>query len=308
MSTISQKELRDAFGAFLTGVTVVTTQTDNKTPIGFTANSYTSVSLDPPLLLVCPGKALSSFGIFNECEHFAVNILAEDQQEISNIFASAGGDRFATIDWSKDVNGSPLIKHASVSFSCATEQRVDAGDHIIMLGRILEITNASLPGLGYCRDGYFSLGLERKAAELARLSNTNHVGAIIECEQQILLQENQDGLELPVLPTAGISGSLGDLKEHLSSEKLELNFGQVYSIFNDQKNDENFIFYRAQATAATAYRGAKFYPLEEINTLNIGNDAIKSMLQRYVEERKQGVFNLYIGNQASGDVHPIGEQ
>lgn len=308
MTTISQQELRDAFGAFLTGVTVVTTQTNNNTPIGFTANSYTSVSLDPPLLLVCPGKALSSFEIFNQCEHFAVNILAEDQQDISNIFASASDDRFSSIDWTTDANGSPLIKGASVSFSCATEQHIDAGDHIILLGRVLEVNNASLPGLGYCSDGYFSLGLERKAAELAQVSNTNNVGAIIECEQQILLQESQHGLELPVLPTAGISGSLGDLKDHLTSEKLNLNFGQVYSIFNDQKNDESFIFYRAQATTATAYSGAKYYPLEEINTLNIGNDAIKSMLQRYAEERKQGVFNLYIGNQTSGDVHPIGEQ
>ena len=76
MSTPDPRALRDAFGAFITGVTVVTTLDGGGTPVGFTANSFTSVSLDPPLLLVCPGRALSSFPVFQDCRHFAVSVLA----------------------------------------------------------------------------------------------------------------------------------------------------------------------------------------------------------------------------------------
>ncbi|MEP0940380.1 MAG: flavin reductase family protein, partial [Rhizobiaceae bacterium] len=88
MSAPDPRVLRDAFGAYMTGVTVVTARRADGVAVGFTANSFTSVSLDPPLLLVCPGKFLSSYETFASCTHFAVSVLAEGQKDIATVFAS----------------------------------------------------------------------------------------------------------------------------------------------------------------------------------------------------------------------------
>ncbi|MCB1639495.1 MAG: flavin reductase family protein, partial [Thiothrix sp.] len=101
--------LRQAFGAFMTGVTVVTTRTEEGSPVGFTANSFTSVSLEPPLLLVCLSLNMHSLPAFRTCGHFAVSILSEQQQDVSNLFASYMGDRFASTRWHADSFGMPLI-------------------------------------------------------------------------------------------------------------------------------------------------------------------------------------------------------
>lgn len=96
--THDPRQLRDAFGAFLTGVTVVTTINAEGQPIGFTANSFTSVSLDPPLLLVCLAKTSRNYAAVTEAAGFAVNILSEAQKDVSNTFARPVEDRFAAVD------------------------------------------------------------------------------------------------------------------------------------------------------------------------------------------------------------------
>ena len=103
------RALRDAFGSFMTGVTVVTCKDATGAPAGFTANSFSSVSLDPPLLLVCPGKALSSYASFAGCTRFAVNILAADQKDVANTFASHKGNRFSCVRHHEDAFGNGLI-------------------------------------------------------------------------------------------------------------------------------------------------------------------------------------------------------
>jgi len=89
----NQVQLRRAVGSFITGVTVVTTIDSNLNPVGFTANSFTSVSMDPPLLLVCPGRHLTTYSAFESSEHFAVSVLSEEQEAVSNRFASGSHDR-----------------------------------------------------------------------------------------------------------------------------------------------------------------------------------------------------------------------
>ncbi|MEZ5477200.1 MAG: flavin reductase family protein [Thiolinea sp.] len=151
------QDLRQAFGTFMTGVTVVTALDARGQPAGFTANSFTSVSLEPPLLLVCPGKAMRMFEVFNSCEHFAVNILSEQQQALSDTFAVNQGDRFAGIDWQADAQGCPLLNGVVASFSCSTYQRLDAGDHIILLGHVDHFQVQGGRGLGFSSKGYFTL-------------------------------------------------------------------------------------------------------------------------------------------------------
>ncbi len=193
MSAFDPRELRGAFGTFMTGVTVVTAVAPDGTPVGFTANSYTSVSIDPPLLLVCPATSLSSFHVFNRCGVFAVNILAEDQQDVSNIFATSKGDRFSQVAWQADEWACPIIDGAAASFSCNAQNRMTAGDHIILVGRINEFRTSGAAGLGYGKNGYFSLGLERKAAAPPKVDRRAFAGAIIEHDGKLLVAETSDG-------------------------------------------------------------------------------------------------------------------
>src|SRR5262245_29804115 len=113
MKPPDSREVRDALGAFVTGVTVVTTVADNGQPRGFTANSFTSVSLDPPLVLVCISKAAWSVAIFQEAKGFAVNILADNQRAISHLFATKESKKFEAVAWSPGPAGNPVLDGAA---------------------------------------------------------------------------------------------------------------------------------------------------------------------------------------------------
>ena len=152
-----QKALRAAFSAFLTGVTIVTTMDKDGAPRGFTANSFTSVSLTPPLLLFCIAKTSRSLDAFMNADSFAVNILSESQEHLSSRFAAPVEDRFADVDWSNGPTGAPVLSDVCGWFDCATHNRVEAGDHYIIIGEVIGFDHNTSEALGYSRKGYFSL-------------------------------------------------------------------------------------------------------------------------------------------------------
>lgn len=154
--------LRAAFSAFLTGVTIVTTVDDTGAPRGFTANSFTSVSLTPPLILFCISKGSLSLELFLGTSAFAVNILSDKQQDLSARFAAPIEDRFAAVDWSAGPAGSPVLNGVSGWFDCETWNTVEAGDHYVVLGEVIGYDHNPKEALGYSRGGYFSLAGEVK--------------------------------------------------------------------------------------------------------------------------------------------------
>ena len=156
MTTHDPRALRDAFGSFLTGVTVVTTFDGDGSPIGFTANSFTSVSLDPPLLLVCLAKTSRNYNAVTTAPGFAINILSETQKEVSNTFARPVADRFATVDWRRGPWGSPIFSDVAAWFDCALHEVIDAGDHVVLIGRVEAFGDSAANGLGYARGAYFT--------------------------------------------------------------------------------------------------------------------------------------------------------
>ncbi|MCK7613144.1 flavin reductase family protein [Roseibium sediminicola] len=158
MSDLDPRALRDAFGRFMTGVTVVTTLGSDGQPVGFTANSFSSVSLDPPLLLVCPGKFLSSYQAFAACKRFCVSVLSEDQKAAANTFAGFKGDRFAQVPHIRDAHGVPLLTGAVAQFSCRTHQIVPAGDHALLIGEVTAFDQTEAAGLGYVGGQFFRPG------------------------------------------------------------------------------------------------------------------------------------------------------
>ncbi len=132
------RTFRDALGCFATGVTIITAMDAQGNPIGLTANSFTSVSLDPPLLLVCVANNAGSAPVLRDAERFAVNVLQIGQQPTSNRFAGKGEDRFAHTPWEVGEFGTPVLTGSLSSFECARDAVHDGGDHFILVGRVLK--------------------------------------------------------------------------------------------------------------------------------------------------------------------------
>ena len=137
--TVDPRALRDAFGCFATGITVITTADAEGTLYGVTANSFTSLSLDPPLCLFCLDYNAMSFEAFQNSRHFAVNVLCEDQEGISTNFARSQPDKWNGIDYSIWQTGSPILPGCLANLECDTHAIHEGGDHVIVVGRIREM-------------------------------------------------------------------------------------------------------------------------------------------------------------------------
>ena len=149
------RTLRDALGCFATGVTVVTCVDGTGTPAGLTVNSFTSVSLDPPLLLVCVHKIAASAEALTGASHFAINVLQTGQQPASIRFSTRDQDRFGVTPWSCGEAGAPILKDSLGVFECERFAVYDGGDHHILVGQVVKASfDASLDPLLYFRGRY----------------------------------------------------------------------------------------------------------------------------------------------------------
>jgi len=153
---VDLQEFRSALGSFATGVTVVTTATEDSVPVGVTASSFNSVSLDPPLVLWSLAKKSLSLGAFRDSGHFAVHILSFAQEGISNSFAKSGADKFGAVDWRPGLLGSPILHEFAAKFECRTIHQYEGGDHIYFCRRSCRLRKArpcaiSIPWRQICR-------------------------------------------------------------------------------------------------------------------------------------------------------------
>ncbi|MEO5611699.1 MAG: flavin reductase family protein [Sphingomicrobium sp.] len=149
------RTLRDALGCFATGVTVVTCFDADGAPVGITANSFTSVSLEPPLLLVNVHQQAASARALSAASHFAVNVLQTGQQPASIRFSTRDEDRFGPNDWSPGEYGAPVLGDSLSVFECERHAIYDGGDHHMLVGHVLKASfDASLDPLLYFRGSY----------------------------------------------------------------------------------------------------------------------------------------------------------
>jgi flavin reductase (DIM6/NTAB) family NADH-FMN oxidoreductase RutF len=141
------KSLRAAFGQCATGVGVVTTITPAGSPAGMTINSHSSVSLDPPLILWCLRLDAARLSVFAGADHFAVNVLAAQQEALARRFAAPGTGQFAQLPWHAGPSGMPLLPGTLGSFVCRRADQVRGGDHLIIIGRLehYEVTSGQTP-------------------------------------------------------------------------------------------------------------------------------------------------------------------
>ncbi|MDX8520452.1 alpha/beta fold hydrolase [Mesorhizobium dulcispinae] len=299
-------EFRRALGSFLTGVTIVTTIGPEGEPRGFTANSFTSVSLDPPLVLVCIAHKALGHPVFATSKSFAINVLNESQKTASGIFASKAADKFASVDWRPGQTGSPMLDGSVATFDCDMERLVEAGDHSILIGRVRDFQHNSAQPLGYCRGAYITPGLSQEA--LAAAQPGTDVGAILENGGRILFLETADGfLELPRGRGLGSASDGKSLNGLLAAKAIEAQLGFLYAVWDDAGNQSRtHVYYRGTFDVpASSDRGIRLIDIDAIGGLQIADPAIRSMLARYVRECAEDVFGVYVGNEVEGQVRPL---
>jgi len=157
---LTKTEFCRACAKFPTGVTIVTVLDAEGCPHGMTASSFTSVSLAPPLVLVCVDHRASVLAHLRRARHIGINILSENQQNLSAHFARPGHDRFTGVEWEPGHGGVPLISGALARFECSIHRSIEAGDHTILIAEVLDAEYREGRPLVYFASGYHRLGGE----------------------------------------------------------------------------------------------------------------------------------------------------
>lgn len=305
MAELDSLELRRAFGCFVTGVTVVTVLDANGAPRGLTANSFTSVSMSPPLVLVCIDQKASSHSIFTQASAFAVSVLAADQRDTSHLFASKAPDKFEHCETFTAETGTPLVQGAVCWFDCIVHKQVDAGDHLLLLGEVKAFKhNTGLP-LAYCRGNYIDFGLEQEAVGTGR----NLVyGAIVDRDGKVLLARNSLTGHWSVPCSRGASPDAsahehapGGLPQALRKMGVTSELSFLYSVFDE--GTDTLIVYRGVARDdAPTPTGGAFFSEADLPWDDVASSQVRNMLRRYFTERGNDRFGIYTNSPAGGAV------
>ncbi len=152
-SPLDRGRFREVLGHFASGVTVVTALEDGQ-PVGFTCQSFSSLSLDPPLILFAAAKSSTSWPRISEAGAFCVNVLEAHQEPLCRVFAETGADKFAGVGWTHASSGSPILEGVLAWVDCELEQIVDAGDHELVVGRVLDLGASPGAPLVFYRGGF----------------------------------------------------------------------------------------------------------------------------------------------------------
>jgi flavin reductase (DIM6/NTAB) family NADH-FMN oxidoreductase RutF len=157
VAAVSSDAFRHACGRFATGVAIAAVRDESGVPHGLTVSSFTSVSLEPPLVLICLGHAVTNIEEFRHSRYFGLSFLREEQRAISDHFARKGHDKFDGVDWYYGRSGVPLIANALGNMECVTYQRFTSGDHDIFVGEVAHVEVANGSPLVYYASSYRKL-------------------------------------------------------------------------------------------------------------------------------------------------------
>lgn len=158
--SLDQRSFRKALGCFATGVTVVTTRhPDTQAPIGVTVSAFSSLSLEPPLVLFCLGLKTSTLEAYKNFGYFGINVLSETQRDLSIRFASRAEDKWANVGWTPGLTGVPLLGGCIASLECKLVNTIEGGDHLIFVGQVEHLTHQEGGSpLVYFRGAYMDYG------------------------------------------------------------------------------------------------------------------------------------------------------
>ena len=312
--TADGRALRNLFGTFLTGVTIVSAHDADGRPRGFTANSFTAVSLAPPMVLVCIRKAAGSFAEFATADRFGVSILGDWQRNLSAAFASPSASKFDGVAVDTPPGGPPLIAGSLSTMDCAREGVIDAGDHAMILGRVLRYTTRPGRPLGFYRGGY--VAFETGATALERLGGDAIVaGGIVEHRGRVVLMRRAGhaSWEIPTVPLRHGEDHRRALPALLARLGLKADVSLLYSVFQEPGDPHTSMIFLAEATeiptAATLPDGTELcaFAATETPWMLVAGSSSKEVLRRYFVERETARFGIYWdAPDRGGRVAPIG--
>lgn len=293
------RALRGAFSNFLTGVTIVCTVDPNGNARGFTANSFTSVSLDPPLVLICVAKTASSYETFRQCRSFSVNVLGESQRELSTIFATKAPDKFNNIDIRYAKTGAPIILDSLSWFDCTAFNYVEAGDHIILVGRVESFVDGQGAPLGFWRGNYVTFESESEAMRVETASSA-YVSCILDWRGRVLLCRGGDkNWCFPAASTAAKQGSHQARIDRLHSKLgVDAKIDFLFSVFEVATSGKTYIVYRGTvksppSEAQQRSGKVKFYTDQDVPWDDLPAPEFRVVLERYFRERDGSSFSVY---------------
>lgn len=310
VSADDTRSLRNAFGAFMTGVTIVTAWDAEGTPRGFTANSFTSVSLDPALVLVCIAKSANGLPVYEAAEHFAINILGDWQRDLSNTFAGRSADKFAGVTLLDSERSAPCLADSLSVLCCARRQLIDAGDHLILLGEVLRYRDGVGSPLGYFRGSYIDFAEGSKAIQ-ADLRTAVKVGCLISADNGLVLvrEPGREEWSLPeVFWREGVSqrAVIGEVFRRVG---LAGDVAFIYSIFEEAGSGFTRLIFRGDAVGRTdkAPEGleVRVFGAAEQPWLRVSGDYTVSMIRRFFKEREADNFGIYCDTADGGRIAGI---
>lgn len=311
----TRRAIRDALGTFLTGVTVVTTVDEMGQPRGITANSFTSVSLDPPLVLVCVDRAASSYQAFIQANGYAVNILGQDHRDVAQVFATKRPDKFTAIRTFTSNLGNPIL-HASIAWlDCRTTDVHTIGDHAVLIGHVRDFGGEGGQPLGFHQGRFVSFSPAAPEYSLSGgpMSGLARLSWVIEDDEGrvALLPVAEGKLALP-----SASMPVADLHDEGLQQAAERCLGRpvtidlLYSFYTDRRDGRLTLTYRGRTAgdgdaSAADMSSRAFHPLTESLLARIADQVEGSVLRRYRVERDAQRFGIYSGTDESGSVATI---
>ena len=305
--TVNPMDYRRALGSFMTGVTVVTTTDQDGRPRGMTMNSFTSVSLDPPLVLVCVDYRAASYDAFVESEGVAIHILGSEQQELARTFASKSHEKFSGLETVAGLGGAPLITDVHAWLDCTTDQVIVAGDHAIIVGRVRDFDSSDRRPLGFYQGKFNSFSADEEIVQQqveARVQTP--VRWVIETDdERLILVASQDGaLSLPSsrLSAEELSHSgLSLAASRCLGGEVEVDF--LYSMYDSEQGNPVLV-YRGRAAGSPEGLQAELtlIPTEKAAPEAFGDESERAVISRYANERVGAAFGIYVGSQHEGAV------
>lgn len=310
MNKAAHQDLRQILGKFLTGVTVVTTIDQHDVPVGFTANSFTSVSLDPPLVLVCIAKSAGLSAVFRRASAFAINILSTEQEAISNNFARKDEDRFAQIDWEVKSTGSPIIEGSAAWLDCDMHEKILAGDHIILIGKIRAADKTERHPLGFYQGSYCAIDLPEETLSLIERQQSVHsnTGILVDQNDQLLFIKQADGRYDIPRAQAPTNGQDSGVKEAMAKLGVVVRNKVLFSVVEGRHHQRLSIYYRCQADHSDALAAeAEYFALDALPLDKLSYPYLAGVLERYVKEKHAGQFAIYVGEEHQGFLEKVPE-
>lgn len=303
-----QRRLRDALGTFLTGITVVTTTDQKGRSRGFTANSFTSVSLDPPLVLVCIDRSASSYEAFTAGSTYAVNILGQESRGTAELFASKRPDKFSETQHCRSPLGNLLLDDAVTWLDCRTTDIHVMGDHAVLIGMVEDFGGAGGQPLGFHQGHYVSFSAIDSPEVPAVASGTVDVEWILEGSQGRVVLERvaEGGLSLPSqellhrdLTDEGLAGAA----HKKFGGRVLIDF--LYSFYTDPSSGRMVVVYRGRLERDELVSPCEWVCLTDEAIANLVDHVEASVISRYRTEQATGRFGIYAGTSERGTVATI---